>query len=102
MNKHLLNSIKNNHLFFQKFSNIITNNLRKYQTTQEKYNILIIHSIVFDQKNHLVTEFKNYLLWDETSEFLKRYYKKNESKGRIPKISDYMKNIHFLPIFILD
>ena len=100
MNKHLLNSIKNNHLFFQKFSNIITNNLRKYQTTQEKYNILIIHSIVFDQKNHLVTEFKNYLLWDETSEFLKRYYKKNESKGRIPKISEYYeKYTLFAPVY---
>ena len=97
MNNHLF---KKNHLFFYKSSKIISNNLRKYQTTQEKYNISIIHSIVFDQKNHIVAEFKNYLLWDETSEFLKRYYKKKESKGRLPKISEYYeKYTLFAPVY---
>ena len=97
MNNHLF---KKNHLFFYKSSKIISNNLRKYQTTQEKYNISIIHSIVFDQKNHIVAEFKNYLLWDEISEFLKRYYKKKESKGRLPKISEYYeKYTLFAPVY---
>ena len=35
------------------------------------------------------TEFKNNLIWNETSEFLKRYYKKKETIERIPKISEY-------------
>ena len=84
----VLNSKKKS-LVLQKYPKIISKNLSKYQTTREKYNISIIHSIVFDQKNHLVAEFKNYLLWDETSEFLKRFYKKKESKNRIPRISEY-------------
>ena len=84
----VLNSKKKS-LVLRKYPKIISKNLSKYQTTREKYNISIIHSIVFDQKNHLVAEFKNYLLWDETSEFLKRFYKKKESKNRIPRISEY-------------
>ena len=95
----VLNSKKKS-LVLQKYPKIISKNLSKYQTTREKYNISIIHSIVFDQKNHLVAEFKNYLLWDETSEFLKRFYKKKESKNRIPRISEYYEKYTFYsPIY---
>ena len=35
------------------------------------------------KKKNIVTEFKNYLLWNEF--FLKRFYYKHESKNRLPK-----------------
>ena len=68
---------------------IINKNLVKYNFDNSSFNSLIIKSIIFDQKTHLVTEFKNFLLWDEFSEFLKRFYYLKESKNRIPKITKY-------------
>ena len=73
---------------------------KKYQTTIKKYNVYIVNSIIFDQKNHKVAEFKNYLLWDETSEFFKRFYKLFESTERIPSIANYYETYTlFSPVY---
>ena len=71
------------------FSSIISKNLKKYSITKKNYCIFIINSLILDQKIHIVTEFKNYLLWDESSEFLKRFYRGKESVDRLPNISQY-------------
>ena len=71
------------------FSSIISKNLKKYSITKKNYCIYIINSLILDQKIHIVTEFKNYLLWDESSEFLKRLYRVKESVDRLPNISQY-------------
>ena len=90
---------KNNLSPFNLYS-ITYKNLKKYSTSNRKYNILIINSIIFDQRIHKVAVFKNYLLWDESSEFLKRFYKNNESTQRIPKISEYyVKYTLFPPVY---
>ena len=68
---------------------IIQKNLKKYNTSIKKYNKYIINAIIFDQRNHIVTVFKNYLLWDDVSEFLKRYYKRKENLARLPTIAEY-------------
>ena len=81
-------------------SMIIQNCLQVHNTTLTKYNILNINAIIFDQKNHKVATFKNYLIWDESSEFFKRYYKLNESTERIPKISEYYEEYTlFAPVY---
>lgn len=49
---------------------------------------------------HIVSAFKNYLLWDETSEFLKRFYNEAESLERIPNISQYYESYTlFAPVY---
>ena len=68
---------------------LIYNNLKIYNSSIKQYNSYIINSIIFDLKSHIVALFKEYLLFDETAEFLKRFYKKYESKNRLPQISDY-------------
>jgi len=74
--------------------------LKSHDTTIKKYNTLNINAIIFDQKNHKVATFKNYLIWDETSEFFKRYYKLYESVDRIPKISEYYEDYTlFAPVY---
>ena len=78
-------------------NNIIFKNLKKYSTTKKTYNKFIINSIIFDHRIHKVAVFKNNLLWDETSEFLKRFYKKKESTERIPKISEYYEKYTLFP-----
>ena len=81
------NSKNNNENKIIKKSSIISQNLKKYSITKQSYDIFIINSIIFDQKIHIVSIFKNYLLWDEASEFLKRFYNGAESLERIPNIS---------------
>lgn len=93
-------SIVNDKTSITKCSSIISKNLKKYSTSPQKYNIFIINSIIFDQKSHLVSEFKNYLLWDETSEFLKRFYDLIESFDRLPNISQYYEEYTlFAPVY---
>ena len=69
----------------------------KYSTNKKIYNKFIINSIIFDQRIHKVAVFKNNLLWDESSEFLKRFYRKKESCERIPKISEYYEKYTLFP-----
>ena len=79
---------------------IMRKTLRTHDTTIKKYNTFNINAIIFDQKNHKVATFKNYLIWDETSEFFKRYYKLYESVDRIPKISEYYEEYTlFAPVY---
>ena len=97
-------SIKEDYNFYSQIHlnlfSITQNNLIKYSTSKKKYNIFIINSIIFDQRIHKVAVFKNNLLWDESSEFLKRFYKKRESIERIPKISEYyVKYTLFPPVY---
>ena len=79
---------------------IITKNLKKYNKLSNQINKEIIHNIVFDEKKRIVSIFKDYLLWDETSEFLKRFYKLKESSSRIPNICEYYENYTlYAPIY---
>ena len=92
-NKSSNKSKHNNEIINFKNSNykekLIHNNLKKYNISTKTFNKYIINDIIFDHRNHIVAVFKNYLLWDESSEFLKRYYKKKDIFGRLPKISEY-------------
>lgn len=70
-------------------SKLMRNNLFKHNSTMEKYYIKITNDIIYDERKHIVCMFKDYLLWDENSDFLKRFYFDAESTARIPKISAY-------------
>ena len=71
---------------YKKHSNDITN----------KYNILKINDILSNSNCRLVSLFKDYLLYEDYSEFLKRYYNEKESKPRIKKFSKYLNQISFI------
>lgn len=63
---------------------------KKYNNTfAKKYNILKINEILSNSKTRLVSIFKDYLLFDDFSEFFKRYYNGKESKNKIKKISNF-------------
>lgn len=53
---------------------IIENLSRKYMTSKEFYNIKIVNDIIYNEPTHMVAIFKDYLIYDDLSEFLKRYY----------------------------
>lgn len=68
---------------------IIKNSIKKHNSNLDKYNIKIVNDIIYDERKHIVCVFKDYLLWDENSDFLKRFYFYHEAEARIPKISGY-------------
>lgn len=83
-------------LFYQNFPKdgslqyLVKKNLdSKYLTTREYYNSKIITDIVYNENSNIVSVFKDYLILDDISEFLKRMYAKYESVERLPKVIDF-------------
>ena len=60
-----------------------------YNKVATSYNLLVLDNILSNGKYHIVALFKEFLIIDDNSEFLKRYYKKKESLPRIKKVSKY-------------
>ena len=66
----------------------------KYGDIEEDYDLLIINQLVYDTSTRLNILFKEYQFYENYEEFLKRWYKFQESSNRIPKLSEYYKNYH--------
>ena len=64
----------------------------RYNTTKNDYNDFILNCLMFNRNCHLVSLFKDYMIYDYIEEFLKRYYNYKESIDRLPKISQYYRN----------
>ena len=63
--------------------------IKKYKSMPLNYNLFIANNIIFNDKTHLVSKFKEYLVINDEGEFLKRYYKKNESIEKLPKFFEF-------------
>lgn len=74
------------------------NLIRNHNSTQAKYCSIKINNIIFNEKSRLVACFKDYLIEDDMSEFLKRYYMFYESLTKLDNILDfYNKYATFYP-----
>ena len=62
---------------------------RKYLTSRDYYNVKIVNDIIYNENTHVVSVFKDYLIYDDVSEFLKRFYMCGESTSRLPRIIDF-------------
>ena len=67
----------------------LNKNLRQYNYSNKKYNITKSNEIIFAKNKRIVSIFKDNLLWNETSDFLKQFYNISESRNLIPNISEY-------------
>lgn len=63
-----------------------------YKTSINDYNIKQINDIIYNEKANIVSNFKDYLIFDDGSEFLKRFYKMKETDDRLPRLYDYYEN----------
>ncbi len=71
-------------------SEVIRNNLeQKYLTSKEYYNTKIVNDIIYNENTNIVSVFKDFLIYDDVSEFLKRWYKRHETVSRLPKVIDF-------------
>lgn len=66
------------------------------------YNVKVVNDIIYNDTTNLVSVFKDYLIFDDISEFLKRYYNEEESLTRLTKIySFYDKYSKVFPNYII-
>ena len=63
--------------------------LKTYYITENYYNSRMINDIIYNEKSHIVSLFKDNLIIDDCSEFLKRYYTTDESQLRLPRFFEY-------------
>ena len=92
------NKIPDYHQFKKK---ILYNKHGDYKSN-ERFNYLQIECLIYNKNCRLTSEYKEKLLLNDEEEFLKRFYSNEETKDRIPLLSNYYKNyiIFFcLPFF---
>ena len=76
--------------------NVMKWNLEKYNSSPivyEKFQILLLME---NASTHLVSVFKDYLLYDDMTEFFKEYYKNKEITKRLKSIFDYYESSSYL------
>ena len=66
--------------------------LVKYNILPCEYNLIITNHLLGNSDSHLVSVFKDFLLYDDPSEFLKRYYRKKENKIKLKLLTNYYNN----------
>jgi len=47
--------------------------INKYKGTESFYDIKVINDIMYNEKTQVVANFKEYLIYDDNSEFLRKY-----------------------------
>ena len=80
-NSSFINLEKKIHKRFQKF----------YFTSIDFYNIKIINEIISNENSHIVAEFKDFLIKDDFSEFIQRFYIMEDSVFLLKQIFEYYK-----------
>jgi hypothetical protein len=96
------NNIKNNALNgnhgkynYSSFINLEKKIYKRFQkfyfTSIDFYNIKIINEIISNENSHIVAEFKDFLIKDDYSEFIQRFYIKEDSEFLLKQIFEYYK-----------
>ena len=81
---------------FKELKKIAMNRIHKRYGAKGKlkyqYIGFIMENLIFNKNTHLVSTFKDYMIWDYVEEFLKRFYNDRESGERVPKFASFYKN----------
>ena len=64
----------------------------KYGDIEEDYYLSYINQLFYNVSSHYNCIYKENQYLENIEEFLKRYYRKHESRDRVPKLSEYYKN----------
>jgi len=66
-------------------------------TSQEYYNSKVSADIMYNEQRHIVSIFKEYLIYDDFSEYLKRFYTHQEAVERLPRVYEFYE--HYSKVF---
>ena len=73
-----------------------------YSITSSSLNRIIISNIIYNNKLHIVSCFKEFLIYFDPGDFLSYYYKRKESRSKIKEYSGfYSMNSRIFPNYIL-
>ena len=61
----------------------------KYSKFEYSYSLFCTNNLIFNEKCRLVARFKDYLVLDDSTEFLRRFYFKKELNSRLKKIYNF-------------
>ena len=80
----------NNNNQFQYFLSLVDRAryilIKRYDKPLSFHDVKMINDILYNEKNHYVEAFKEYLIYEDYNEFIKRFYKSSEIKIKLPKI----------------
>ena len=62
---------------------------KKYSSGDYSYNKITINNLVFNQNCLAVARFKDFLIYDDNTEFLRRFYANKDRKQRLTKILNF-------------
>ena len=69
---------------------IVLNYLQtKYSHFEYSYSLVCLNNLIFNEHCRIVAQFKDYLILDDMTEFLRRFYSKRELKKRLIKIFNF-------------
>ena len=63
-----------------------TNLFKKYTSGNFSYHKILANNLIFNDSCRIVARFKDYLIFDDNTEFLRRFYSKEESNPRLDRI----------------
>ena len=63
--------------------------IKRYDKPLSYHDMKMINDILYNEKTHYVEAFKEYLIYEDYNEFLKRYYKRSELRIKLPKILNF-------------
>lgn len=69
----------------------------KYLTSLDYYHSKCAADIMYNEPRHIVSIFKDFLIYDDFSEYLKRYYTYTEALERLPRIFNFYH--HYSKVF---
>lgn len=70
----------------------------KYLTQEGYFQAKIASDIMYNEPRHVVSVFKDYLIFDDFSEYFKRCYSRIEAIIRLPKVFEYYKQHTQTPV----
>ena len=59
---------------------------KKYTSGNFSYYKILANNLIFNDTCRIVARFKDYLIFDDNTEFLRRFYSEEESKPRLDRI----------------
>ena len=75
---------------------------KNYNVTSITFNKLIISNIIYNNKLHIVSCFKEFLIFYDPGDFLSSFYKRKEARRKIKDYSEfYILNSRIFPNYIL-
>ena len=82
------------------YAKIIKRILSRYNTTKEDFNYKVADDLIFNEKKHIVSIFKDFLILNESCDFITKYNSIYDSLRTLSLICIDSKGKKFIPTFV--